>query len=507
MNKSLKIFSLCMAFLYASVVVQNVFASGYESEGVPNLAEQREIRLISMTHQYDLNPHTASYTSEAQVLSGLYEGLFSYDPVTLEPRNALCVSYKISRTKKRWTFTLREGACFSTGEPITASTVRDSWLALLATPNAPYSSLLDCIEGARNFRTGKGVKEDVGISVRNDKTLVVHLEEPAEHLPRILCHHAFSIVSSKPNSFSGAFTLKSYKNNTIVLAKNPKYYDAASVIIPGITITLSDDLEENSYQFNTGNADWITEGNALAVKIINSDAIHIAAEFGTYYLFFKINNAPWDNADFRTALLEAIPYDSLRKNLTMPATTLVYPLPDYPAVPGIDDYDTDDEFDEPEPNNHPQIQGTARIEIVGGEALQNLIENLGMNDLFNKILSSANLHKNAKAPTGSNNDESDPKFSKVRVFVFDDLESVGKACRILVNVFDGKSWLYKNPDDGKFYLKLVRTDDDKKDFLKICNLMIEYASHLKFTDAAIAYMEEHYKCLVAEHAVSSMCQF
>lgn len=331
-----------MAFLYASVVVQNVFASGYESEGVPNLAEQREIRLISMTHQYDLNPHTASYTSEAQVLSGLYEGLFSYDPVTLEPRNALCVSYKISRTKKRWTFTLREGACFSTGEPITASTVRDSWLALLATPNAPYSSLLDCIEGARNFRTGKGVKEDVGISVRNDKTLVVHLEEPAEHLPRILCHHAFSIVSSKPNSFSGAFTLKSYKNNTIVLAKNPKYYDAASVIIPGITITLSDDLEENSYQFNTGNADWITEGNALAAKIINSDSIHIAAEFGTYYLFFKINNAPWDNADFRTALLEAIPYDSLRKNLTMPATTLVYPLPDYPAVPGIDDYDTDD---------------------------------------------------------------------------------------------------------------------------------------------------------------------
>jgi len=176
-----------------------------------------------------------------------------------------------------------------------------------------------------------------------------------------------------------------------------------------------------------------------------------------------------------------------------------------------DDYDTDDEFDEPEPNNHPQIQGTARIEIVGGEALQNLIENLGteagMNDLFNKILSSANLHKNAKAPTGSNNDESDPKFSKVRVFVFDDLESVGKACRILVNVFDGKSWLYKNPDDGKFYLKLVRTDEDKKDFLKICNLMIEYSSHLKFTDAAIAYMEEHYKCLVAEHAVSSMCQF
>ncbi len=342
MNKSRKLSLFGVAVLCAAFMSVHVAFAFDISDGIPNLEEQRELRLISMTHQYDLNPHTANYTSEAQVLSGLYEGLFTYDPLTLEPRNALCVSYKISRTKKRWTFTLREGACFSTGEPITASTVRDSWLRLLATPNAPYSSLLDFIEGARNFRTGKGIKEDVGISVRNDKTLVVHLEEPAEHLPRILCHHAFSIVSSKPNSYSGAFTLKSYKNNTLVLAKNPKYYDAASVIIPGITITLSDDLEENAYQFNTGNADWITEGNALASKIINTDAIHIAAEFGTYYLFFKMGDSIWNNPEFRTALLEAIPYDSLRKNITMPATTLVYPLVDYPPVPGIDDYDTDD---------------------------------------------------------------------------------------------------------------------------------------------------------------------
>ena len=342
MNKSRKLSLLCAAAVSAVFVfVQSGFAVNV-SGGIPNVEEQREVRLISMTHQYDLNPHTANYTSEAQVLSGLYEGLFSYDPLTLEPRNALCVSYKISRTKKRWTFTLREGACFSTGEPITAATVRDSWLRLLATPNAPYSSLLDFIEGARNFRTGKGIKEDVGISVRNDKTLVVHLEEPAEHLPRILCHHAFSIVSSKPNSYSGAFTLKSYKNNTLVLAKNPKYYDAASVKIPGITITLSDDLEENAYQFNTGNADWITEGNALVSKIINSDAIHVAAEFGTYYLFFKMGDSLWSNTEFRNALLEAIPYDALRKNITVPATTLIYPLPDYPSVSGIDDYDSDD---------------------------------------------------------------------------------------------------------------------------------------------------------------------
>ncbi|MBP5283438.1 MAG: peptide ABC transporter substrate-binding protein, partial [Treponema sp.] len=60
---------------------------------------QREIRIITAKHAYDLNPHTASYANEAQLLTGLYEGLFSYNPVTLEPVNAICESYKISRDK------------------------------------------------------------------------------------------------------------------------------------------------------------------------------------------------------------------------------------------------------------------------------------------------------------------------------------------------------------------------------------------------------------------------
>ncbi|MBQ6568577.1 MAG: peptide ABC transporter substrate-binding protein [Treponema sp.] len=318
--------------------------SGKESDDIPGVEKslQRNVVMLTMGHPYDLNPQTASYTSEAQLLSGLYEGLFSYNPVTLEPQNALCSSYKLSRNKKRWTFTIIDGAKFSTGEKITASTFRESWLDLLSNPRAPYASLLDCIEGARNYRLGKGKRDEVGITARDDKTLVIHLEEPAEHLPKILCHHAFSAVSKKKDSYSGAFTLKSYENGRLELVKNKNYRDAASILIPGITIIQSDDLDENAYLFNTGKVDWIPEGNVNASKIINRNAIKVAAEFGTYYIFFKLNGKKWNTQEIREALLEAIPYDKLREDITVPATTLVYPLTGYPDVPGFDDYDSDD---------------------------------------------------------------------------------------------------------------------------------------------------------------------
>jgi adapter protein MecA 1/2 len=182
-----------------------------------------------------------------------------------------------------------------------------------------------------------------------------------------------------------------------------------------------------------------------------------------------------------------------------------------------DDEDSEDGFDEifdneekPAPANPPAVAGSARIEIVGTEALQSLIENLGnenvMFDLFKKITSSAQAAnaENEKKPIQGDNDS---RLSDVRLFVFDDLETVGRACRILNESFNGQSTLYKNPDDEKFYLVLNRGDEDKKDFLKMSNILIEYGSHRKYSPTLLAKMEEHYKCLVKGHAVQSMAQF
>lgn len=336
MKQLLKIiFSLAfLSFALAS------FASDF-FPALPEAEIQRTVKVIDSSHYYDLNPHTASYATEAQWLTGLYEGLFSYDPVTLEPMNAICQNYKISRDKKRWTFTLRENVTFSDGTLITAETFRDAWIALLSNPNAPFSSMLDCVEGAVDFRMGKTDESSVRIETRGDYTLVVHLVQPTEHLPKLLCHHSLTAVSKTGGVYSGAFTLVSYDGKKMVLAKNEKYHDAENVFIPGIEVYQSDDSDENAYLFNTGLVDWIST-MASVDKVLNKNSIHIAGEFGTSYIFFKIGNKPWDNPAFRNALIEAVPYDELRKKYSVPASTLVYPLAGYPDVSGISDYDAED---------------------------------------------------------------------------------------------------------------------------------------------------------------------
>lgn len=164
----MKFFKTALLMCAAAALSSFSFAQKAESEENPLY---RNFVIIDIPHTYDLNPHTAAYVSEAQIFTALYEGLFSYHPVTLEPIPAICESYKISRDKKRWTFTLRKDAKFSDGIAITAQTFRDSWIKLLSEHGAPFASMLDCITGAKEFRMGTGTAEEVRIEVRDDFTL------------------------------------------------------------------------------------------------------------------------------------------------------------------------------------------------------------------------------------------------------------------------------------------------------------------------------------------------
>ncbi len=359
----------------------------------PTPENKKILTIIDDAHSYNLNPQTACYSTDAQILINLYEGLFSYDPSTLEPKKALATDYHISRNKKRWTFILRQGACFSNGKPITANVVKKSWLKLLSTPNAPYSSFLDVIQGAQDFREGKTTDPNtVGIEAINDTTLVVILNTPASHFPKLLCHHAFSVISDKDslNVSSGAYVLAERNNNKIRLLKNPQYWDAANVKINEIDILQSDDMNEIAYDFNTGKADWAT-GSFLVNSILNQNDVKISAEFGTQYLFFGCANKPWNNEDFRNALVSAIPWKQIRDGYPVPATTLVYPLSNYPSVDGLNYTD---------PYEAADLMKDARKKAnIASDKILDLTFSIPDSDYMNSV---AELLKKAWKPLGVN---------------------------------------------------------------------------------------------------------
>ena len=50
----------------------------------------------------------------------------------------------------------------------------------------------------------------------------------------------------------------------------------------------------------------------------------------------KVNAKVWDYPEFRSAILEAFPWNEIHKKYLIPATTLVYPLAGYPQIDGFD---------------------------------------------------------------------------------------------------------------------------------------------------------------------------
>ena len=129
-------------------------AEEQESEKKDKLSAelQQNFIIVEPMRAHELNPQLTNYASDSQFLDGLFEGLFRTSPINLEPQYAIAKEFKISRDKKRWTIILRDDAFFSNGEKITAEAVRDSWLRMLANPDAPYSSLFDIVRGAEAFR-------------------------------------------------------------------------------------------------------------------------------------------------------------------------------------------------------------------------------------------------------------------------------------------------------------------------------------------------------------------
>ena len=302
--------------------------------------EQKPFYVNFFTLQLDLNPHTSGYLAEAQVLNSLYEGLFTYNPITAEPDYAIAREFKTSRDKLYWTFTLRDDAKFSDGTPVTSEHVKKSWIMLLSNPDANYSSFLDVIKGAKEFRTGLGSAEDVAIYVKDKHTLSIELVNPMAHLPQILCHHAFAVIDTEKENYSGPYYISKRTEKELVLKKNQYYYDAASVYLPQIVITANHDLEEVTALFNEGKLHWI-DSEYDSKKLLNKDAIKLEKIFGTTYYFFREGNSPYLTEKVRQSLMDATPWEQLRYGSIFPAGTLILPLAGYisPAPLDFTDFD------------------------------------------------------------------------------------------------------------------------------------------------------------------------
>ncbi len=93
-----------------------------------------------------------------------------------------------------------------------------------------------------------------------------------------------------------------------------------------------------------------------------------------------------------------------------------------------------------------------------------------------------------------------------RFYLFQSLDDAIRAAGVLDSVYDGPNSLYKNPDNGEYYLLLEKAESSAEQFNKICNVLSEYASPCKFTPGLEAHFSEHMETILADHALQSLSQ-
>jgi peptide/nickel transport system substrate-binding protein/oligopeptide transport system substrate-binding protein len=263
----------------------------------------------------------------------------------MEPVPGSAEKWEISEDKKTWTFTIRANARYWNGDPLRAEDFRAGWLSLIdPRRESPYSSLFDVIAGARDYRMGK--EKDpakVGIEAAGEKTLIVRLATPASFFPAMLCHHSFNPVHpsmlekedwSQPVS-NGPFYLLERQSDRLILAKNDEYWDASQVKLSRLIIRYPEDGDEASSLWNSGEARWIS-GDVNLDTLTDRSGIQVNAMFATHYYFIRSAEKPWDDFRLRRALSLVLPWEQIREGHFLPAKTLIYPIPGYPDIPGLD---------------------------------------------------------------------------------------------------------------------------------------------------------------------------
>lgn len=316
------------------------------AQGRPDPRDKDELTVAFSSSSLQLDPRKSFLASEAQIFTALYEGLFSYNPLTLEPIPAAAESWKLSEDKKTWTFTLRSNTRYWNGDSLKSQHFKDAWISLLdPAENNPYSSLFDIIAGAKEYRTGQ-LKDpsQVGIECPDDRTLVVHLQAPAAFFPSMLCHHSFSPIhpsmldssdwSKQVPISNGPYYLLEQQKDRLIFARNELYWDKKRVAIKKLIIRFTQDSAEAASLWNSGEARWIA-GDVDLEALQDRSGIVVNAMFATYYFYIRSSQAPWTDRRLRQALSLALPWDTIRQGYYIPAETLIYPIPGYPKPKGL----------------------------------------------------------------------------------------------------------------------------------------------------------------------------
>jgi len=272
-----------------------------------------------------LDPRIGTDRTSGIVIKMLYDGLMRIDP-TSKPSCAICERVDISDDQKCYVFHIRK-TFWTNGTPVTAYDFEYAWKKVLDPQfKTPFAYLFYPIKNAERIKTQGLSVEEFGVFARDDYTLEVQLEHPTPHFLELCAHWIYSPLCKEVDQLhpgwayygddtyvsNGPFRLAKWKRNAeIQVVKNPLYWDADTVAINQIDISIVEDPERALALYQKGELDWIGEPLSEippeAFTISDYDKKIVSHPIGAQHWYeLNVNVAPFTSKKCRRALAIAL---------------------------------------------------------------------------------------------------------------------------------------------------------------------------------------------------------
>ncbi|MGN6712814.1 peptide ABC transporter substrate-binding protein [Anaerocolumna jejuensis] len=295
-----------------------------ENAGADNAAGGNALNVQFDVEVASLDPQIATDGTSFEVLSDITEGLYTIDASGL-PALAMADGVQKSDDGLTYTFTLKD-AKWSNGTPVTAADFVFAWRRLVDPKVASeYSFIAEIanIKNASDIIAGKKGTEELGVTAKDDKTLVVQLDVPVPFFESLMAFPSFMPVNeafftqagdsygTSPDTIlsNGAFKLTSYEPAaaSITLEKNPDYWDAGKVCLGGINYQVIKDSQTAMLSYQNGDLDVVTLSGEQVEQFQSDPEFHNIMAGYLWYISPNQKVKGLENLNLRMAL--ALAYD------------------------------------------------------------------------------------------------------------------------------------------------------------------------------------------------------
>lgn len=116
---------------------------------------------------------------------------------------------------------------------------------------------------------------------------------------------------------------------------------------------------------------------------------------------------------------------------------------------------------------------------------------------------SKSVIKKDDANSSKNSKEKIP-INFIKIYSFDDINTIIQVARILKDLYNGNNSLYKSIKNNKYLLIVNQSNHSVEIFNRVCNILLEYGTLETSATANEAYFKEHYTKIIPKKALQKL---